>query len=154
MNCSLLARSLFKGGGYSVYSIFLDNIALKLHNPSFLNTSVLLKPSFVKFNLNSPYSSRTLPNQFRLRRSTDETQLSQNFKQSLLVTNRTKTQANNQNRLNSNVESKSQSPAAPPSNSIFKRFKEAYKQHGKILIWCHVVTCCGWITGLFVLAKR
>lgn len=39
------------------------------------------------------------------------------------------------------------------SASIFKRFKEAYKQHGKILIWTHAITCCGWITGFFMLSK-
>lgn len=43
--------------------------------------------------------------------------------------------------------------AEEKSLSIFKRFKEAYKQHGKILIWCHVITCCGWITGFFFLSK-
>lgn len=39
------------------------------------------------------------------------------------------------------------------SISIFKRFKEAYKQHGKILIWCHFISCWGWVIGFFFLAK-
>lgn len=38
--------------------------------------------------------------------------------------------------------------------SIFQRFKEAYKQHGKILIYCHIITCCGWFAGFFVLAEK
>ncbi len=40
------------------------------------------------------------------------------------------------------------------SLSIFKRFKEAYKQHGKVLIYCHITTCFGWIIGFFFLSKR
>lgn len=44
-------------------------------------------------------------------------------------------------------------PKQKESNSIFKRFKDAYKQHGKVLIYVHITTCCGWITGLFFLAK-
>lgn len=43
--------------------------------------------------------------------------------------------------------------AKQQSLNIFKRFKEAYKQHGKILIWCHVATCCGWFAGFFLLSK-
>ncbi|CAF0969037.1 unnamed protein product [Brachionus calyciflorus] len=39
------------------------------------------------------------------------------------------------------------------SLSIFKRFKEAYKQHGKILLWCHFISCWGWVIGFFFLAK-
>lgn len=38
--------------------------------------------------------------------------------------------------------------------SIFQRFKQAYKQHGKILIYCHILTCCGWFAGFFVLAEN
>lgn len=40
-----------------------------------------------------------------------------------------------------------------PKLSIFKRFKEAYKQHGKVLIYCHLINCSGWMVGLFFLAK-
>ncbi|RMZ96128.1 hypothetical protein BpHYR1_044184 [Brachionus plicatilis] len=39
------------------------------------------------------------------------------------------------------------------SVSIFKRFKDAYKQHGKILIACHFVSSWGWIISFFFLAK-
>lgn len=39
------------------------------------------------------------------------------------------------------------------SMGIFKRFKEAYKQHGKILIACHVLTSIGWYVGFFFLSK-
>ena len=39
------------------------------------------------------------------------------------------------------------------SLSIFKRFKEAYKQHGKVLIYCHIVLCCGWIVGFYFLSN-
>jgi hypothetical protein len=39
------------------------------------------------------------------------------------------------------------------SIGIFKRFKEAYKQHGKILIACHVLTSIGWYVGFFFLSK-
>lgn len=39
------------------------------------------------------------------------------------------------------------------TSGIFQKFKEAYKQHGKILLYCHIITCCGWITGFFFLAK-
>lgn len=45
-----------------------------------------------------------------------------------------------------------QSPAAETA-SIFKRFKEAYKQHGKILICTHAVTSIGWYSGFFMLSK-
>lgn len=38
------------------------------------------------------------------------------------------------------------------SLSIFKRFKDAYKQHGKILIYTHIVLCCGWIVGFYFLS--
>lgn len=44
-------------------------------------------------------------------------------------------------------------PLQPKQQSIFKRFKDAYKQHGKIFIWCHVLTCVGWIVGFFTLSK-
>jgi hypothetical protein len=37
---------------------------------------------------------------------------------------------------------------------IFKRFKDAYKKHGKVLIICHVTTCIGWVIGLYLLAER
>ena len=40
------------------------------------------------------------------------------------------------------------------SLSIFKRFKEAYKQHGKVLIYCHLTTCVGWMIGFFCLFER
>lgn len=39
------------------------------------------------------------------------------------------------------------------SIGIFKRFKEAYKQHGKVLIACHVLTSIGWYVGFFFLSK-
>lgn len=39
------------------------------------------------------------------------------------------------------------------SLSIFKRFKEAYKAQGKVLIYCHIVTCCGWMVGFYFLSK-
>lgn len=42
----------------------------------------------------------------------------------------------------------------PQSSSIFKRFKEAYKQHGKILIAVHFTTGAGWVFGFFLLSKR
>ena len=42
----------------------------------------------------------------------------------------------------------------PSSTSIFKRFKEAYKQHGKILIAVHFTTGAGWVFGFFLLSKR
>jgi hypothetical protein len=45
-------------------------------------------------------------------------------------------------------------PKTEQSLSIFKRFKEAYKQHGKVLIYCHITTCFGWIIGFFLLSKR
>ena len=38
------------------------------------------------------------------------------------------------------------------SLSIFKRFKEAYKQHGQVLIYTHIVLCCGWIVGFYFLS--
>lgn len=47
----------------------------------------------------------------------------------------------------------SESTARAETMSIFKRFKAAYKQHGKILIWTHLVTSVGWITGFFMLAE-
>ncbi len=37
--------------------------------------------------------------------------------------------------------------------SIFRRFKDAYKQHGKVLIYVHITTCFGWIIGFFALSK-
>lgn len=39
------------------------------------------------------------------------------------------------------------------SDSIFKRFKDAYKQHGKILVTCHFISSWGWIISFFFLAK-
>lgn len=39
------------------------------------------------------------------------------------------------------------------SGNIFKRFKIAYKQHGKILIICHLISSWGWIVSFFFLAK-
>ena len=41
-----------------------------------------------------------------------------------------------------------------PSPGIFKRFKEAYKQHGKILIAVHFTSGAGWIFGFFLLSQR
>jgi hypothetical protein len=38
------------------------------------------------------------------------------------------------------------------SKSIFKRFKEAYKQHGQVLIYTHIVLCCGWIVSFYFLS--
>ena len=37
---------------------------------------------------------------------------------------------------------------------IFKRFKEAYRKHGKVLIACHVTTCIGWFCGFYLLSRR
>lgn len=39
------------------------------------------------------------------------------------------------------------------SKSIFKRFKDAYKQHGKVLIAVHIMASFGWIFSFFALAK-
>lgn len=39
------------------------------------------------------------------------------------------------------------------SVSIFKRFKDAYKQHGKILVGCHFISSWGWVISFFFLAK-
>lgn len=37
--------------------------------------------------------------------------------------------------------------------SIFKRFKEAYNKHGKVLIAVHIVTSCSWVTSFFILSS-
>jgi hypothetical protein len=56
---------------------------------------------------------------------------------------------NQQKRFNS-----TESETVKPKEGIFKRFKSAYKQHGKVLIYTHIVTCCGWITGFYLLSQR
>jgi hypothetical protein len=71
--------------------------------------------------------------------------------QSLLINNRN-IQISNQIKQ-SNQKITQQEAEAATQKSIFKRFKDAYKQHGKILIWCHFVTCFGWIVGFFLLAQ-
>lgn len=38
--------------------------------------------------------------------------------------------------------------------SIFKRFKDAYKQHGKVLIYVHVATSISWVLSFFALSHR
>lgn len=54
------------------------------------------------------------------------------------------------NRRNNSVNNPGEEIAQQSQSlSIFKRFKEAYRQHGKILIWVHVLTCMGWMTGFF-----
>lgn len=52
------------------------------------------------------------------------------------------------------AEKSAKTTAAAGTVSIFKRFKEAYKQHGKILIWTHLVTSVGWTCGFLLLARR
>jgi hypothetical protein len=38
--------------------------------------------------------------------------------------------------------------------NIFKRFKDAYRKHGKVLILVHLVSSVGWISSFYVLSKR
>jgi hypothetical protein len=104
---------------------------------------------------NAQLSSRANFNFFRIRR-TNGMQTKPSLQEQLL-TNNQKSQLSNQNR--SNLSNAGKHEASTPAEqqqvklSIFKRFKEAYKQHGKILIWTHVFACCGWIVGLFFLSK-
>ena len=45
----------------------------------------------------------------------------------------------------------SKEPAQEQSVSIFQRFKNAYKEYGKVLIGVHCVTSAGWF-GMFYYA--
>ena len=38
------------------------------------------------------------------------------------------------------------------NKSIFSRFKDAYKQHGKVLIYCHIASSFGWVFSFFALS--
>jgi hypothetical protein len=38
--------------------------------------------------------------------------------------------------------------------SIFKRFKEAYKKHGKVIVIIHLGLCVVWVTCFYFLSKR
>lgn len=38
--------------------------------------------------------------------------------------------------------------------SLFAKFKDAYKKHGKVLIITHVILSCGWAVGFYALAQR
>ena len=89
---------------------------------------------------------------FRFRRG----DLSKSSKNGQILINNRSIQIQNQLKQNLN-QSKDINRDVPieqvVKKSIFKRFKEAYKQHGKILLWCHVITCCGWIVGFFLLSE-
>lgn len=50
----------------------------------------------------------------------------------------------------SNIAEKSEAS----KKSIFKRFKDAYKQHGKVLIYVHVATSISWVISFFALSHR
>jgi len=62
--------------------------------------------------------------------------------------------------LNSKENFSSQVNKSPPTKeldvikkSVFERFKDAYKQHGKVLIAVHIVTSCTWVTSFFILSN-
>ena len=38
--------------------------------------------------------------------------------------------------------------------SIFMRFKEAYKKHGKVIVFIHLGLCVVWVYGFYILSKR
>ena len=71
-----------------------------------------------------------------------------------------------QNKANGNVNTKPAAEAPKPEAetpqktlkeaemSLFARFKDAYKKHGKVLIITHVILSCGWFGGFYWLAER
>lgn len=73
-----------------------------------------------------------------------------------------------QNKSNANVNTKAEAPKsnaaaeteAPQKTlkeaemSLFARFKDAYKKHGKVLIITHIILSCGWFGGFYWLAER
>lgn len=60
-----------------------------------------------------------------------------------------------QNQTNSTIKPNEPPPVAETAQlSVFKRFKDAYRQHGKVIIFIHIGNCMLWITGLYILAKR
>ena len=170
MNCVTLSKAscLFSSSanGQSLSKLVLSSSNLLLSTSlstlrkkftiNYMRTSFLFQNAKNNSNklyltFNQQLSSRTSPTYFRFRRSEIKS-----LKEQLLANN-SKQINNSQHRQNNN----SQGPN-PANNStkgeagnlsIFKRFKEAYKQHGKILIWCHVVTCCGWIVAFYCLAR-
>ncbi len=76
---------------------------------------------------------------------------SNNFK---LIDKRFKNLSTRENFYSSETSSAaSRSVQEASQKSIFKRFKDAYKQHGKVLIYVHIATCFGWIIGFFALSK-
>ncbi len=38
--------------------------------------------------------------------------------------------------------------------NLFKRFKDAYNKHGKVLIIVHLASSVGWISSFYLLSKR
>ena len=43
--------------------------------------------------------------------------------------------------------------APQQSPGLFQRFKDAYKEYGKVLIGVHAVTSCMWYGGFYYMAK-
>lgn len=70
-----------------------------------------------------------------------------------LIDKRLKNLSSRENWFSSEV-TKPKIPEEAASKSIFKRFKDAYKQHGKVLIYVHIATCFGWVLGFFALSNR
>ena len=59
------------------------------------------------------------------------------------------------NRVNQVASKPTETPVvAEVQGSIFKRFKDAYRKHGKVLLYIHFSTCICWIIGFYFLAKR
>ena len=49
--------------------------------------------------------------------------------------------------------SKCDNPNSDKKPGIVQRFKDAYKEYGKILIGVHLVTSIGWFGGFYYMAK-
>ena len=164
MNCAIAPRMLL------LNSASLKNITQTVLSTVQTSSSVTRLSLFrgsnvsprnkIYLSLSAQLSSRANFNFFRFRRA-NGLQAKPSLQEQLLINNSQKKQLSNQNQRpstnnagrNEATPTNSEAVAGQVKLSIFKRFKEAYKQHGKILIWTHVVTCCGWIVGLFFLSK-
>lgn len=112
---------------------------------SFSSPSSFSSSSFYKFSRSYVrlYNRENQTNNFNKANETVES----------ATTNKTLTAATEQASKNATQTIISNAEAEVPAG-IFKRFKAAYKQHGKVLLACHVVLCGFWFTGFYFLADR
>ncbi len=91
---------------------------------------------------------------------TTQTQLQNRTTSNRLIDKRTKNLVSRENYFSSEINKAKETianntqAAEASSLSIFKRFKDAYKQHGKVLVGVHILASFGWIFSFFALAKR